>query len=256
MGFVKTKDEMAQYYKLAIRQFPGAKMIGILYQTDPQIIERLLPPPLEPADEAWALSYIAEFPDTNLGPGYKEGALFIRCQYKGEIGNYCLSMPLEAPEDRMLNGRDIYGFPKKLAKVHFEQADGRTEGRIERHGICFAKLSVQPLTQLPEPPLKAGPNFLFKAMPAANLQPGFDGPVHIVRQQSDLEYVKFEMGMGEITLEPSVHDPWHEVKCVQVLSAYLITANMTMQPGEVVGEADPEKVLPYYFARTDWGFAK
>ena len=256
MAFVKTKEEMDQYYKLAIRQFPGAKMIGLLYQTEPAIIEKLLPPPLEPAEEPWALTYIASFPDTNLGPGYREGALFIRCQYRGEIGNYCLSMPLEAPEDRMLNGRDIYGFPKKLARVHYSEEGGIAEGWIERQGVRFASLKVQPLTRLPEPPLKAGPNFLFKFTPAVNLKPGFDGPVHIVRQQSDLEYVSFEMGMGEVLLQDSIHDPWSEVKCVQVLSAYLITANLTMQPGEVVGEADPEAFLPYSFDRTDWGWAK
>lgn len=255
MGFVRTSQEMAAYRERAVRQFPGAQMIGLLYQTDPAAIERLLPPPLEPAAEPWALTYIAEFPGTNLGPGYREGALFIRCQYRGEVGNYCLSMPLEAPEDRMLNGRDIYGFPKKLAKVHFERQGNTATGWIERHGKRFVELNVQTFTKLPEPPMKTGPNFLFKYLPSADLSAGFDGPVHVVRQQSNLEYTGFEMGMGQIKLEPSPHDPWSEVPCVQVLSAYLIDANMTMQPGEVVGQADPERFLPYSYARTDWGFA-
>jgi len=255
MGFVKTKKEVEAYYSHAVRRFKGAQMVGILYQTERSIIERVLPPPLEPAEEPWALAYIASFPDTNLGPGYREGALFVRCQYKGEVGNHCLSMPLEASEDRMLNGRDIYGFPKKLAKVSFRKTDGMVEASIERHGVRFCSITMQPLTELSEPPLKAGPNFLFKFQPSSTLTPGFDGPVSIVRQQTDLEYLHFQMGMGHISFEDSPHDPWSEIRCVQVLAAYSFTANTTMQPGTIVGEADPEAFLPYSFDRTDWGFA-
>lgn len=254
MGFVRTQEEIERYYSLAVRQFPGAKMIGMLYQTEPAVIEALLPPPLEPADEPWALTYISEFPETNLGPGYREGALFIRCQYRGEVGNYCLSMPLDSSEDRMLNGREIYGFPKKSAKLHLAREGQQAEGWIERHGKRFVTLKVELITQLPEPPMRPGPNFLFKYLPSASLKPGFDGPIHLVRQKTELEYLSFETGMGEVIFEPSPHDPWSEVPCVQVLAAYFIHANTTMQPGEVVGEADPETFLPYSFHRTDWGF--
>ena len=217
MGFVRTQEELDRYYSLAVREFPGAQMLGIMYETEPEAVARLLPPPLEAADEPWALCYIARFPDTNLGPGYREGALFIRCQYNGEVGNYCLSMPLD-DEARMLNGRDIYGFPKKLATVSLTRDDEKAEGSIERHGVRFVTVRTQLMTELDEPPLKVGPNFLFKYMPAANLEPGFDGPVLLVRQRTEIAFERFEMGPGEIVFEHAPHDPWEEVPCKQVIA--------------------------------------
>lgn len=256
MGFVRTKEEMDNYYSLAVRQFPGAQMIGLLYETDPVVIARLLPPPLEPAAEPWALCYISNFPDTNLGPGYRECAIFIRCQYKGEVGNYCLSMPLDGGDDRIFNGRDIYGFPKKTGTIQLSREGDVAQGWAERHGIRFVTMKANLMTKMPQPPMKTGPNFLFKFMPRADLKPGFDGPVLLVKQRTEIEYLCFEMGSGEIHFEHSPHDPWSEIVCKNVIGAYYFTGNTVMQPGEVVGEADPEAFQPYAFSRTDWGFEK
>ncbi len=256
MGFVRTKEEIENYYKFAVRRFPDSKMIGMMYETEPEIIERLLPPPLEPAEETWALSYVSIFPDTNLGPGYRESALFIRCSYKGEVGNYCLSMPLDGNDDRIFNGREIYGFPKKVASISLSRKGNIAEGYVERRGVRFATLKAELMTKMDEPPLKTGPSMLFKFQPRADLKPGFEGPVLLVRQRTEINYKSFEMGAGEITFEVSPHDPWHEVKCVRVIGAYYFTGDTIMHPGEVLTEVDADAFLPYSFSRTDWGFEK
>jgi len=254
MGFVKTAQEIEQYFGLAVRVFPGAQMLGILYETEPAVVAGLLPPPLEPAAEPWALSYIAEFPETNLGPGYREGAIFVRCQYQGEVGNYCLSMPLN-DEARMHNGRNIYGFPKKLATVALHRDGNTAEGWIERHGTRFVTVRANLTAKLDEPPLKVGPNFLFKFMPAADLSRGFDGPVLLVRQRNEFDYHCFEMGAGEIVFEDSRHDPWSDIVCKRVIASYFFTSTNRLLPGEVLAEVDPDAFLPHSFSRTDWGFA-
>jgi len=256
MGFVKTKEEIDNYYSLAVREFPDSQMIGMMYETEPEIIARLLPPPLEPAAEPWALTYFCIFPDTNLGPGYRECAIFIRCRYKGEVGNYCLSMPLDGNDDRVFNGREIYGFPKKTASIELSRDGNTATASVVRRGIKFASIRAELMTKMQEPPLKTGPNFLFKYSPRADLKPGFDGPVLLVRQRTEIKYKCFEMGTGTICFERSPFDPWEEIKCKRVIGAYFFTGDTTMQPGEVVGEADPEVFLPYSFSRTDWGYEK
>ena len=115
MGFVKTREELDKYYGLGVRRFSDARMLGVMFSTRPEVSERLLPPPLEQADLPGGLIFIAEYPKTNLGPGYREAALFMRCKYQGEAGSYCLSMPIDN-EARMHNGRDVFGFPRRLAR--------------------------------------------------------------------------------------------------------------------------------------------
>jgi len=251
MGFTKTSRELAGYYELKDRKFLGAKMMAVVFQTRPEIVERLLPPPLEPTGANNGMMFIAQYPQTNLGPGYREAALFLGCQYQGETGNYCLSMPIDSEESRLYNGRDIFGFPKKRASIHLEEDGDRVVGWVERHGIRFVEIETQLMSELPSLPTP-GPNFLFKAMPRIDLSPGFDGPVLLCRQQTDIELKSLKVGSAKVTLRESAFDPWAEVEIVNVMIAYCLTSDNTMQPGSVLREVNAEAFLPFYFKMTDF----
>jgi acetoacetate decarboxylase len=251
MGFVKTKEELDGYYNIGVRKFIGARMLGVMFETRMEIAERLLPPPLEPPDAAGGLMFIAEYPETNLGPGYREAALFIRCKYQGEAGSYCLAMPIESEESRLYNGRDIFGFPKKMAKIHVEKNGSDVHGWVERHGIRFVEVKARMTGTLPELPPQ-GPNFLFKGSPRIDLKPGFDGPVMLCRHQTDIEMKSMEIGSAEVILKESANDPWHEIEITNIMAAFYLVSDNTMQPGKVLCEVPGDAYLPYYFKITDF----
>jgi acetoacetate decarboxylase len=251
MGFVKTPAELASYYEVPARLFPGAKMLGAMFETRPEIVARLLPPPLKPAESPNAMVFIAEYPQTNLGPGYREAALFLNCQYEGEAGTYCLSMPLDGEEVRCTNGRDIFGFPKKLAKIHLERREDTVHGWVERHGVRFFELKVTLMSSLPSLPA-TGPNFLFKASPRIDLKPGFDGPVLLCKQTTEVALKSLEVGMPELTFKDSPRDPWSEVEVVNPLAGFYLVSDNTMRPGTVVAKVDGDAYLPHYFKMIDF----
>ena len=250
MGFVKTQEELDQYFSLGVRRFVGAQMMGVMFQTRPEIVAKLLPPPLEPTDSPDGLIFIAQYPETNLGPGYREAALYLKCRYQGEEGTYCLSMPITA-EARMHNGRDIFGLPKKMANIHFERQGDQVYGYVERFGTRFVEIKIQLAGALPNGP-ETGPTFLFKAMPRIDLQPGFDGPVLLAKQRTVVDAKTFEVGLPEITLRPSPTDPWADVEIVTVMAGFCMLSDNTMQPGEIIGEVDADAFLPHYFKMTDF----
>lgn len=250
MGFVKTQEELNTYYKLGERRFTGARMMGVMFSTRAEVTERLLPPPLEQAELPGGLIFIAEYPKTNMGPGYREAALFIRCKYKGEAGSYCLSMPITS-EARMHNGRDAFGFPKKMADIHLQRDGQKVHGWVAREGIRFLEIHMELTDTLPElPPM--GPTFLFKAMPKIDLTPGFDGPVFLASQTTDIELKSLELGNAKLTVSESLHDPWVEIENPEVLAAFFLVSDNTMQPGKVLSEVDPEAYLPHYYKMTDF----
>ena len=250
MGFVKSKAELDRYYGLGVRKFVGAKMTGVMFGADPDITAGLLPPPLEQAAMPGGLIFIAEYPETNLGPGYREAALFLRCQYRGETGSYCLSMPIDN-EPRMHNGRDIFGFPKKMAEINFQREGQVIHGWVEREGVRFVELEVNLASKMSELP-PTGPTFLFKGMPRIDLKPGFDGPVHLARQKTEVELRSLEVGTAELTLRPSEADPWAELGEPSVIMAFYLESDNTMMPGEVITEVDPDLYLPHYYKMTDF----
>jgi len=251
MGFVKTRQELDAYYNIGVRKFINARMLGAMIETKPEIVKRLLPPPLAPADTPGGLIFIANYPETNLGPGYREAALFLRCQYQGEPGSYCLSMPIDSEEDRMHNGRDIFGFPKKMAGIHLEKNGQEVLGWVERKRIKFVEIKATLTGKLPEMP-KLGPTYLFKAMPRVDLKPGFDGPVLLCKQQTDIEFKSLEIGSAQINLQQSWADPWAEIEITKTIIAFYLVSDNTMQPGKVLAEVDPDAYLPYYFKMLDF----
>ena len=151
----------------------------------------------------------------------------------------------------MHNGRNIFGFPKKLATIHIERDGNSAHGWVERRGVRFVEIRAQLAAEMPQlPPM--GPTFLFKAMPRADLTPGFDGPVLLVRQATDIALNKLGVGTAEVLLKHSDADPWAEVEIANVIVAYYLDSNNTMQPGQVVAEANPETFLPHFFKMTDF----
>jgi acetoacetate decarboxylase len=251
VGWVKSEEELRKYYSFPVREFKGAQMLGVIFETRAELVREILPPPLEPAEQPTGMMFIASYPETNLGPGYREAALFLRCRHGGEVGTHCLSMPIDSEPVRMHNGRDIYGFPKKLASIHLERQGQQAVGWVERFGIRFVEIRVTLTDSLPAlPPL--GPTFLFKAMPAADLTRGFDGPVLLVRQQTEVEMRSLEIGNAEVTLRESPHDPWAEIALEKTLMAFCLVSDNSMQPGKVVAEVDPQAYLPYSFKGVDF----
>jgi acetoacetate decarboxylase len=255
MGFVKTREELDGYYGIETRKFIGARMLGLMYETKSEIAKRLLPPPLEPADAPGGMMFIAEYPETNLGPGYREAALFLRCRYQGEQGSYCLAMPIDSEESRLYNGRDIFGFPKKMADIHLSKNGPEVHGWVERHGIKFVEIKAKMTGTLPSLPA-TGPNFLFKASPRIDLKPGFDGPVLLCRHQTDIEMKSLELGTADLSLRESDDDPWAEIAPTKIIAAFFMVSDNTMQPGSVLGEVDGDAYLPYYFKITDFFVGK
>ncbi|MFH2128796.1 MAG: acetoacetate decarboxylase family protein [bacterium] len=251
MGFVKTQQELEHYYQLGVRRFIGARMLGVMLETQPETVARLLPPPLQPADTPSGLIFIAEYPETNLGPGYREAALFLSCTYQAEKGSYCLSMPIDSEESRLFNGRDIFGFPKKMADIHLERTGTAVTGWVERHGIRFVEVRAELTDSLPGLP-DMGPNFLFKASPRIDLKPGFDGPVLLCRHKTEIDMKRLEIGTAELLLQASDFDPWQELAGAAVTLAFFLESDNTMLPGEVLTEVDGTAYLPYYFKVTDF----
>lgn len=239
-------------------------MITVLWETKPEIVEHILPPPLKPVSRPIVMAFIANYPSTNQGLPYFEGALTLRCEFKGEMGNYYLAMPVT--DDRaMFGGREIFGFPKKIANVHLERNDKKVYAYSERVGVKNVEIKANLTGKFSDPETskiikelgllpgrkKNTVNYNFKCFPAPNKE-GFDYNPWLVKQETVVSAKSMEMGEAEITLKSTIHDPWGEIEIVKVLGALYLKTDNTMLPGEVLAEVNPEEFLPYSYIKWDW----
>ena len=87
MSFVKTYEEIMGNSP-ASGDFHDAEMLTLVWETTPEAIEKLLPPPLKPASRPVVLAFVANYPSTNFSLPYLESALLIRASFEGTEGFY------------------------------------------------------------------------------------------------------------------------------------------------------------------------
>ncbi len=144
MLYKLTEEEFKKLSSIyLLTDFRNAEMLFAIFRTNMNFVREILPHPLMPTKDALATAFVARYPETNFGLTYNEGALFIHCEYRGEKGFYCLSMPVD-DDIAMISGRESYGYPKKIAdKITLEQENSRVVGSVVRKKVEIIRIEGQ-----------------------------------------------------------------------------------------------------------------
>ena len=259
MGFVKSLEEIAKNYQQNA-EFYDAEILAVYFETKPEVVKRLLPPPLKPAALPIGVTFVANYPRTNFGVTYSESALFLQAQFNGEEGAYCLAMPV-TDDMALILGREVFGYPKKIGNIHLKRNGEEVEGWTERHGVRFlevrAKLTGTFNDEAAQKMMMENMAsnldvvaYNFKYFPAPG-RDGFDYNPRLIREEVELRPKSLEMGEAELVFRSSDHDPWGDVEIVRVLGAVYTIGDNRMLPGSVVAEVDQIEFAPYAFMKLD-----
>jgi len=262
MGFVKSFQEIMANIRPTADLF-DAEILSVFWETKPEIIARLLPAPLKPAAAPIAMAFVAHYPRTSFDVSYHESALFIRAAYNEEEGNYCLSMPVTS-DMAMAGGREVYGFPKKLADIHYSRDNALVEGWTQRRGVRFMEVRSRLTGRFNDEEARErilenikerdgsirSISFNFKHFPAPQGLT-LDYNPRLVRQETILRPREVLFGEAEVTLMYSGYDPWAEVEVVRMLGAIYTKGDNSMLAGTVLAEVDPMQFAPYAFLKWD-----
>ena len=195
MGLVRSLNAISQREKhfSSGYMFRDGVMIMAVFRTKADVVRRALPPPLEPAPTPTGLAYMTELRKTNFGVSYSEAGLFISAQYQGEVGKYCLSMPV-TDDMALVWGREIYGYPKKIAETITVKREGnKVTGVCIRKGIRIIEITAN-LNEKGEPGAipPAAPNYLFKHSwnPKYPIQGSFDYHPRLIKHRNEIDWGK------------------------------------------------------------------
>lgn len=251
-----------------LSDFMNAEMLAATFKTNMDVVKEIIPHPLVPTKDALATAFVARYPETNFGCTYNEGALFIHCQYRGEKGLYCLSMPVD-DDMAMIGGREQYGYPKKMAdKIELDQENNRVSGSVVRKGVEILRIEGQLGNETSENVFdELGESvsdwdgvqsyrvlsFLFKYF----LSPGgsnFDyfprlirEPILFRRQGKTLEVT------GRVILSSTPYDPLGEIPVGEISRMFYGKWHNTMLPGKVITKIwNPIKFARYAYFKGDF----
>ncbi|WOX25154.1 acetoacetate decarboxylase family protein [Streptomyces solicathayae] len=243
----RTEDEIAAA-RSANSKLPDIWSTGVVavWETDPDVVAAVLPPPLQPAERPLVRANISK---VDL-PGYPLGAgsVAVAAAHGDQQGWYPLVMPM-THERALTGGREVFGEPKKLGEVTVERDGLVVRAALARHGIAFVEVRGAVSGPLPAPEPADKTDFYFKFLPAVDGSGFDDDPVlvHCVRHE---KVRKLERISGDVVLRESMYDPVADLP-VRRLVEITIGEKTTDQKGKVVERVSAQALLPYVHQRYD-----
>ncbi|WP_416047979.1 acetoacetate decarboxylase [Cupriavidus basilensis] len=148
-------------------RFVNREFLIITYRTDPDALAAVIPAPLEMTEPIVKFEFI-RMPDSTGFGDYTESGQVIPVRFKGEHGGYVHAMYLDDGSP-IAAGREIWGFPKKLASPQL-RIEKDTIGGVLRYGpvpIAVATMGYKHKTLAHDKILASlcAPNFLLKIIP-------------------------------------------------------------------------------------------
>jgi acetoacetate decarboxylase len=247
MGFVKTADEIAAIERvLSEPRFVSGERLTVEFLTDPQTYERLLPPPLEPADAPLVVVGVGRWRSNCVGD-YAGGSISLAARHEGVAGGFAVAMWMDS-EPSITFGRDVFGEPKKLARSALFRDGRRVHAWIERHGVRLVDITGDLGDEL-GPGASERIAYNYRSRPAAD-GVGLDGPAVLTAARFATTIHSRREGSGRVALMGTVHDPVDEIAVVSVLRAEHQEHDLVARC-EAVATVPAQDFLPYHHGRTD-----
>ena len=221
-------------YPMGPYRFVNREFLIITYRTDMDALRAVVPEPLEIIDPIVKYEFI-RMPDSTGFGDYTESGQVIPVTYKGVHGGYVHSMYLndDAP---IAGGREIWGFPKKLAEPSLRVEKDVLVGTLDYGSLRVANASMgYKHKALDLAAVKASleaPGFLLKIIPHVDGSPRI---CELVRYYlKDITVKGAWTGPAGLELFDHALAPVAELPVREVISATHILTDLTLGLGEVV----------------------
>ena len=116
-----------------------SQAVTAVYETDPEIVAAILPPPLRPGPAPLVRVTITRVEMPGL-PVFGAGWIGVQARHEDRLGEYPIFMPMTT-EQSLIGGREINGEPKKLAEVELDRQGDQVSARIARMGSVVCEVT-------------------------------------------------------------------------------------------------------------------
>lgn len=215
-------------------QFVNREYFIINYETDPELLKAILPPPLELIEPIVKYEFI-RMPDSTGFGDYTESGQIVPVRYKGEEGTFTLSMFLDCMSP-IVGGREIWGFPKKIAKPKLFVEEDTLVGILNYGSITIAtgtmgyKYHQADIAAVAAAMKK--PVFLLKNIPGVDGKPELN---QLTRTYlTDITVKGAWTGPCALELHPHALAPIADLPIKKIVSGIHFITDLTLPYGEVV----------------------
>jgi acetoacetate decarboxylase len=222
----------------------GWPILKIDYPTEPANIAKLLPPGIEPSDEANVHLSIYNFPV----PDEPEFGIVtaVDADYNGEKGMYTLGYGIDQ-ESAIFISQELNGQPKYPADIEYWRMGPNVRARCVHQGYTFVELRGQSTGVQPNREPHSEVEWWIKSSRAAGgAEKSYDFPPHVVKVKTDYQTVYQEGVDIDLVLGDSPWDPIGRLLPVAGdVTAKLCTFMFLGRTITLEGPLDPDAFWPH-----------
>lgn len=215
-------------------RFVDREFFIVTYRTYPEALRQVVPEPLEIKDPLVKYEFI-KMPDSTGWGAFCESGQVIAVEFEGQAGGFVHGMYLNEGSP-ISGGREIWGFPKKLAEPTLTVEKDTLLGTLDYGPVRVAtgtmgyKHETTDLADM-KTALEA-PNFLLKIIPDVDCRPKV---CQLVRYfYEDLTVKGAWRGPAALELYRHALAPVANLPVLEVISGVHILTDLTLGLGEVV----------------------
>jgi acetoacetate decarboxylase len=215
-------------------RFINREFFIITYLTDMDRLREVVPEPLKVTEPLVNYEFI-RMPDSTGFGDYTESGQVIPVEYEGVAGTYTHAMYLN-DHPPIAGGRELWGFPKKLASPSLETHTDTLVGTLDYGPVRVATGTMgykhKNLDSADQAKKLAAPNYLLKIIPHVDGSPRI---CELVRYYlEDITVKGAWTAPASLALAPHALAPVADLPVLEVVSARHIIADLTLGLGEVV----------------------
>jgi acetoacetate decarboxylase len=214
-------------------RFFNREFFVITYRTDPEALAAVVPEPLEVTGAIVKYEFI-RMPDSTGFGDYTETGQVIPVRFKDEEGVYVHSMYLD-DEGPIAGGRELWGFPKKLASPKIAVESDVLVGTLHYGSVLCASATMgykhRPVDHDAVLTAMKAPNFMLKIIPHVDGSPRICELVRYYLEDIDLK--EAWTGPAALGLFPHALADVARLPVREVVSALHFKADLTLGLGTV-----------------------
>jgi acetoacetate decarboxylase len=96
--------------------------------------KKILPLGLWPSNPPMATLFIADYTKTSFTTPYREAAMLVHARSPLGHGRHCCWMAVD-DDTALIYGRELLGYPKKMAALEFDEREGNIRAAVTRRGV-------------------------------------------------------------------------------------------------------------------------
>jgi acetoacetate decarboxylase len=239
-----TYRRIRQAIKNGLKMWDGARFILADVPLDKKQASAILPWGLKLTDPPTATLFICDYPKTAFTGAYKEAAVLVHVKTLFGTGVHCCWMVVD-DDTALILGREVLGYPKKMADIKYQETDSEVSARVTRRGVTVLSLvGRKGPPQNPAPPVfdiktfnVSGPGQMYMIQ-----------PIWLFRAKEVIhESYQAEV---EVTIRESAHDPIKALVSGNPVSGRLVVMDIVGSHYSFpVGVAGPSWVMKTYWMR-------